>query len=85
MARGEWFDVLGISVGVETRLDWLKSGISAVRQSSRNKGIGVMVGGPVFVEFPGRAAEVGADATAGDGRQAPSIAEQLLDSRARRL
>ena len=83
--RQEWFDVIGISVGVEARLDWLKSAIATIRNSSRNKGIGVMVGGPIFVAHPERADEVGADALAPDGREAPHMAEQLLDSRARRL
>lgn len=85
LVRVEWFDVLGISCGAQGRLDWLKSGIGAVRQASRNKGIGVMVGGPIFSETPSLAAEVGADATATDGRQAPSVAEQLLGSRIQRL
>jgi methanogenic corrinoid protein MtbC1 len=81
LVRTEWFDVLGISCGVEARLDWLKTGIAAVRQASRNKAIGVMVGGPIFAETPGLALEIGADATAIDGRQAPTAAEQLLGSR----
>jgi methanogenic corrinoid protein MtbC1 len=85
LVRVEWFDVLGISCGAEGRLDWLKSGIGAVRQASRNKGIGVMVGGPIFAESPGLALDVGADATASDGRQAPHVAEQLLGSRIQRL
>jgi methanogenic corrinoid protein MtbC1 len=85
LVRIEWFDVLGISCGAQGRLDWLKSGIGAVRQASRNKAIGVMVGGPIFSAAPGLAADVGADATAIDGRQAPGVAEQLLGSRAQRL
>lgn len=85
LVRGEWFDVIGISVGVEARLDWLKSGISAVRHASRNRAIGVMVGGPVFATDPDLVQNVGADATAPDGRQAPILAERLLDERARRL
>ena len=85
LVRAEWFDVVGISAGVEARLDWLKSGIAAVRHASRNRAIGVMVGGPVFAADPTRAAAVGADATAKDGRQAPALAEQLLNERARRL
>ncbi len=85
LVRAEWFDVIGISAGVEARIDWLKSGIAAVRHASRNRAIGVMVGGPVFVAVPGRAGDVGADATAPDGRQAPIVAERLLDERARRL
>jgi methanogenic corrinoid protein MtbC1 len=85
LVREEWFDVVGISAGVEARLDWLKSGIAAVRHASRNRAIGVMVGGPVFAADPARAAAVGADATAKDGRQAPALAEQLLNERALRL
>jgi len=85
VVRNEWYDVIGISVGVEARLDWLKSGITALRGASRNRAIGVLVGGPVFALYPERAAEVGADATALDGRQAPDVAESLLGSRARRL
>jgi methanogenic corrinoid protein MtbC1 len=85
MVRSEWYDVVGISVGVEARLDWLKSGITALRGASRNRAVGVLVGGPVFALYPERAIEVGADATAPDGRQAPDVAEDLLGSRARRL
>lgn len=85
LVRAEWFDVIGISVGGEGRIDWLKSGIAAVRHASRNRAIGVMVGGPIFVADPTRASAVGADATAPDGRQAPLVAERLLDERARRL
>lgn len=85
LVRREWFDVIGISVGLESRLDWLSSGIAAVRNASRNRAIGVMVGGPVFVANPERAAEVGADGTAIDGRQAPVMAEQLLEQRLQRL
>lgn len=85
LVRREWFDIIGISVGIESRLDWLKSGIAAVRNASRNRAIGVMVGGPVFVASPERVVEVGADGTAVDGRQAPGMAEQLLEQRRKRL
>lgn len=85
LVRGEWFDVIGISAGVDARVDWLKSGIAAVRHASRNRAIGVMVGGPIFSADPARVGAVGADATASDGRQAPVLAEQLLNDRARRL
>jgi methanogenic corrinoid protein MtbC1 len=85
LVRSEWFDVIGISVGHDARLDWLRSGIAAVRNASRNKAIGVMVGGPTFVGRHERAAEVGADGTADDGREAPKVAEQLLEQRLQRL
>ena len=83
LVRSEWFDVIGISVGSDARLDWLKSGISAIRNASRNRGIGVLVGGPSFAADRARVREVGADGTASDGQQAPVMAEQLLEERLR--
>lgn len=81
MVRDMWFDVVGLSVGNEARLDWLSTGIAALRRASLNQGIGVMVGGPIFREHPEHVALVGADATAVDGRHAPVLAESLLDLR----
>lgn len=78
LVRNEWFDVVGISVGSDARLDWLKSGIGAIRNASRNRGVCVLVGGPGFAADMARVREVGADGTASDGQQAPAMAEQLL-------
>jgi MerR family transcriptional regulator, light-induced transcriptional regulator len=83
LVRSEWFDVIGISVGSDARLDWLKSGIGAIRNASRNRGIGVLVGGPSFAADLARVREVGADGTASDGAHAPVMAEQLLAERLR--
>jgi methanogenic corrinoid protein MtbC1 len=81
MARQQWFDTIGFSVGSETRLDWLKDCIRIVRQVSRNKNVGIMVGGPVFSEHPEYVALVGADCTAVDGKDAPVQAEILVAKR----
>ena len=78
LVRHEWFAVVGFSVGCETRLDVLAAAIRAVRRASRNRAIGVMVGGPIFVEHPELVAMVGADTTAADARQAALQAENLL-------
>lgn len=78
MVRGEWFAVVGFSVGAEGRLDLLANAINAVRRASRNRSIGVMVGGPMFVQHPELAMTVGADVTAADGRQAVVQAQNLL-------
>lgn len=79
----EWFDVIGFSVGSEARLDLLTTCIASVRQMSRNRDIGVLVGGPIFVRNPELVALVGADATSPDGKQAPVVAEALIVDRAR--
>jgi methanogenic corrinoid protein MtbC1 len=81
MVRSEWFDIIGFSVGSETRLDWLKDCIRTVRQVSRNKCAGIMVGGPVFALHPEYVGLVGADCTADDGKDAPVQAENLVARR----
>ncbi len=78
LVHSEWFAVVGFSLGCGGEVDRLARAIQAVRRGSRNRGIGVMVGGPVFVLQPGLAGLIGADATATDGRQAVRQAENLL-------
>lgn len=77
LLRDEWFDVLGLSVGSELRLPWLRGHIAQLRSVSRNRGLVVMVGGPIFTLNPHWVYEVGADATA-DAAQAPRLAEKML-------
>ena len=79
LVRGDWFAIVGFSVSTATRLDGLSEAIRKVRRLSRNRSIGVMVGGPVFLEHPEMVSLVGADATAGDGRQAVLQAHALLE------
>lgn len=75
-----WFSVIGLSVATETRIDVLKETIRAIRRASRNRGVGIMVGGPILIDRPELAALVGADATAVDGQQAVTRAEQIYTS-----
>lgn len=81
--RSEWFDALGLSLAVVDRLDDLRATIAAGRRASRNLQIGVIVGGPAFVQNPAHASYVGADAVALDGRDAPRLIEQALNLSAR--
>ena len=76
--RKEWADVVGLSIGSERRLDWLRHCIADVRAASRNPSVVVMVGGPIFTLHPDWVAGVGADATARDARDAPRVATRLL-------
>jgi methanogenic corrinoid protein MtbC1 len=84
VVRDEWVDVVGFSVGTDTRIAWLRDTIGAVRGASRNPQLTVLVGGPPFVAHPEWAAEAGADGTARNGKEAPVVAERLL-SRSRLL
>ena len=45
IVSSEWFSLVGLSLGSEVRLDTLSSSIHAIRKASRNKSLGVMVGG----------------------------------------
>ena len=81
LAREQWFDVIGFSVGSEARLDWLATCIKAVRAASCNPDIGVLVGGPIFTLNPEYATLVGADATSGDAKQAPIVAAGIVTGR----
>lgn len=84
LVRREWFSIVGLSVSGDTRMAGLASVILGVRRVSRNRAIGVLVGGRIFNERPDLVAQVGADATAPDGRQAVVQAQSLLDLLAQR-
>jgi len=82
--RKQWFAVVGVSLSCETRLAELPALIAAIRANSRNRSVGVMVGGQPFIGHPERVAWVGADCTASDGRCAAFQAGQLVSSLAKR-
>lgn len=81
MVKQQWFDVVGLSAGSETRLDNLRVCIHEVRELSRNPQVAVLVGGAIFAGHPERVKFVGADASGLDGKQAPARAERLIASR----
>jgi methanogenic corrinoid protein MtbC1 len=77
LTRQNWFAAVGLSVGSETRLDDVAVTIRGLREASRNRGVGVLVGGPILAEKPELAQSIGADGTAVDGRQAVQQAERI--------
>ena len=80
LVRDEWFDVVGVSVGCVAHLEVLTGHIQRLRSASRNKAVGILVGGPVFARHPEYAASVGADGTAANGSEVAQAAEKLLAS-----
>ena len=79
LVRAEWFAVIGFSIGTQLHVDELASCIRTVRRASRNRALGVMVGGPLVNERPELVQLVGADATARDGWQAVLQAQGMLN------
>jgi methanogenic corrinoid protein MtbC1 len=82
LARRTWFDVAGFSIGSERLLDDLAKTIRRVRRASCNRGICVIVGGPLLLRRPELAVLTGADATAADAAGAVRLASDLLTMRA---
>lgn len=78
MVASEWYDVIGFSVGTESRLNVLRRDIRRLKTASRNPNLQIMVGGQLFADDPSMAEQVGANAIASDAREAPVIARSLL-------
>jgi methanogenic corrinoid protein MtbC1 len=69
----EWFDVIGISVAIETQLPQLRDLIAHFRQNSGNPDVKVMLGGPIFTLQELTADMFGADAISTDPIEAINL------------
>jgi MerR family transcriptional regulator, light-induced transcriptional regulator len=76
--RSTHFDLVGVSVSSEERVEPAAALVRTVRRASCNARVAVMAGGPVFLRVPGVADRLGVDAIATDGREAVTRARQLL-------
>ena len=73
-------DVVGFSAGSDRHLGSLAACIAALRASSRNPDVVIMVGGPVFLERPELVRKIGADATAASAETAVAQAEAQVQA-----
>jgi methanogenic corrinoid protein MtbC1 len=81
--RREWFEIVGFSLSCTRHVPALAAAVGQARAASSNPSILVLVGGPIFIDAPELAREVGADATARDAAGAVQLARSLLDGRKR--
>lgn len=72
------FSVVGISASSDRRLALLTKTIATVRRLTGDRSLCIMVGGSLFSSNPSLVAEVGADGTAADAKQAIILAHKLL-------
>lgn len=79
MVRTESYPMVGLWVGGSCRMSGLAEGIDAVRRSSINPDMKVLMAGPVFGGNPSGVAINGADAVADTAPAAVHQAERLLD------
>jgi methanogenic corrinoid protein MtbC1 len=79
LVHNHWFDVIGFSVSSDRRLDELKKGICDIRRDSRNRSVGIMLGGPLVIAHPDLVAAMGADMMSIDAAAAPQQARGLIE------
>uniref|UniRef100_UPI0025EE1A91 cobalamin B12-binding domain-containing protein n=1 Tax=Tardiphaga sp. TaxID=1926292 RepID=UPI0025EE1A91 len=79
LVQHHWFDVVGFSVSSDRRLEELKKDIGAIRRDSRNRRVGIILGGPMLIAQPGLVASMGADMMSIDATTAPEQARGLID------
>lgn len=61
MAANEWFDIIGLSASVREQFPQLKELIKSIKAKSKNPNVGVIIGSPVFNQFPELKDDLGAD------------------------
>ncbi len=76
--RSEWFDVVGLSLGSERNLQQLSETIRQIHRHSRNRRVGILVGGPVFAKHPEWLTCCGGDAFGSDASHAVEQACRLV-------
>ncbi|NBY72356.1 MAG: cobalamin B12-binding domain-containing protein [Betaproteobacteria bacterium] len=74
----EWFDLIGLSAGLQEQVHGLPSLIARLKKLSRNPNIGVLLGGPAFMGQDHQAHNLGADGIATDASQALGIADSVM-------
>ena len=79
LVHNHWFDVVGFSVSSDRRLDELKKDIHDIRRDSRNRSVGIMLGGPMVIAHPDLVATMGADMMSTDAAAAPQQARGLIE------
>jgi methanogenic corrinoid protein MtbC1 len=79
LVQNHWFDIVGFSVSSDRRLDELKKDIHDIRRDSRNRHIGIIIGGPMVIAHPDLVASMGADMMSADATTAPQQAHGLIE------
>jgi len=79
LVHNHWFDIVGFSVSSDRRLDELQKDIQDIRRESRNRQVGIILGGPAVIAQPGLVASMGADMMSADATVAPQQALGLIE------
>lgn len=77
----EWFDVVGLSVGLIEQLPHIPTLISGLKKASRNPHTHVILGGPALLEAENQAKTLNADGISVSAPEAVKLAGDLLKNR----
>jgi len=78
--RNEWFDLIGLSVSLTEQFDRLPMLISALKKTSRNSNIPVLLGGPAFFTDQVDAKTLGANGICADALEGVQLASLLVEA-----
>jgi methanogenic corrinoid protein MtbC1 len=78
LVERQWFDVIGFTLGSETRLRLLDDAIGQARRASMNPHVHIIAGGSIFCLQPELSERISADAVILDASQAPELAARAL-------
>jgi len=76
--KAEWFDLIGLSVGLVEQLPTLPPLITKLKKFSRNPQSAVLLGGPALLAQSDDASNWGADGVSTDAVEAVTLANQLM-------
>jgi len=79
--RQDWYDLVAVSISAPNQILSTSALISDIRKLSSNRGILVMVGGPLAQSVPDLATRVGADMVTLDAKQAVDVAGRAVPVR----
>jgi len=77
----EWFDVIGLSVGLVEQLPNIPALIARLKTASRNPNAFVILGGPALLQAKMDGVELAADAISVNAAEAVKLAGDLLTNR----
>jgi methanogenic corrinoid protein MtbC1 len=77
----EWFDVVGLSVGLVEQLPHIPELIASLKKASRNPHTFVVLGGPALLDSANHAMALGADGISVNAAEAVNLAGDLLKTK----
>lgn len=77
--QDHWFDIVGLSISADRHLEALSRLVRRARRASRNRSLGVVVGGPLLEQRADLARLTGADAAMTDAPRAPAEARAVVE------